>query len=71
MAFGSLLDRIGAPLNLVLANTLVLLGCILQAVSATILPSIPLLLVARVIIGMGGEATAFSNVESLSVSWNL
>ena len=67
VAFGIMLDSRGAPFTLLASNTVVLVGCIVQSVAAVWYPNFILLCVARFIIGIGGEATMFSSVESLSV----
>lgn len=66
VAFGIMLDAKGAPLTLLASNSVVLFGCIVQAIAASFYPNFILLCIARFIIGIGGEATMFSSVESLS-----
>eukprot|EP01025_Chloroclados_australasicus_P065719 TRINITY_DN8958_c0_g1_i1.p1 TRINITY_DN8958_c0_g1~~TRINITY_DN8958_c0_g1_i1.p1 ORF type:complete len:659 (+),score=60.69 TRINITY_DN8958_c0_g1_i1:1-1977(+) len=60
--FGTLMDRLNSPIIVViLANSAVALGALLQAVASEIW----LLYIARIIMGFGGDSAPFGTVETL------
>ncbi|GIQ84962.1 major facilitator superfamily protein [Kipferlia bialata] len=64
MIGGLFVVKRGPTIVLVAANIVVLLGCVLLALPVR---TFGMLVVARLVIGLGGEVTPFSNVETLAL----